>query len=119
MNRLVWLALMGLCLTGCGPSAAPLGAPVKTTGKVVDSAGKPVGNVTLNLQPLESGYTKLIDLKADGTFEVETQSGKYAYFFTPKSGTKQVPPQVTKYAEASMDRTVQVAANTPIDIQLQ
>jgi hypothetical protein len=85
----------------------------------VKAAGKPVGNVVLNLQPLENGYSKIIPVAADGTFTVETQPGKYAYFFTPKEGTKTVPPEAAKYAQASMERTVQVAASSSLDIDLK
>ena len=110
------LALVGL--GGCGGTSQPLDQPVKATGKVVGGDGKPVGDVTLQLQPLESGFLKTVDVGADGTFSVETQPGKYAYYFAPKSGAKVAPASVSKYTEANMERTVVVAAGQPIEIKL-
>lgn len=95
-----------------------MGQAVSVTGAVTAS-GKPIGNVVLNLQPLENGYSKIIPVKADGTFTVETQPGKYAYFFTPKEGTKTVPAPATNFVQASMERTVQVAAGKSLDIDLK
>lgn len=95
-----------------------LAGPVSVTGKIVASSGKPVGAVSVNLQPLENGYMKTVDVKSDGTFEVETHAGKYAYFFTPKSGTKTVPPQLANLSEANLERTVTVSAGQELVISL-
>ncbi len=105
-------------LAGCGMNPPQLAGPVSANGKVVASDGKAVGSVTLNLQPLEEGYSKTIEVKPDGTFAVETHAGKYAYFFSPKAGTKAVPPQVASLAEANLDRTVSVANGQEIVISL-
>ena len=114
-----WILLIGLSMTlGCGMNPPPLAGPINVTGKVVTSDGKPVGGVSVNLQPLENGYMKTVDVKPDGTFTVETQAGKYAYFFTPKAGTKAVPPQVANLGEASMERTVNVATGKELVINL-
>jgi hypothetical protein len=111
--------IIGLLMTfGCGMNPPPLAGPVSVSGKVVESDGQPVGGVVVNLQPLENGYMKAVEVKSDGTFAVETQAGKYAYFFTPKSGTKAVPSQVAKLAEASLDRTVNVAFGQELVISL-
>ena len=96
----------------------PLAGPISVTGKVVANDGKPVGGVSVNLQPLENGYMKTVEVKPDGTFSVETQAGKYAYFFSAKAGTKAVPPQVAKLGEASMERTVKVASGQELVINL-
>lgn len=123
MNKFRAFSLLSLLVlassAGCGPSqGTPISAPVSVSG-TVSAGGKPVGNVVLNLQPMENGYSKIIPVGADGKFTVETQPGKYAYFFTPKEGTKTVPPAVTNYAQASMERTVQVAADKPLDIDVK
>lgn len=111
--------IVGLVITiGCGMNPPPLAGPVSVTGKVVAGDGKPVGGVAVNLQPLENGYMKTVDVKPDGTFAVETQPGKYAYFFTPKSGTKAVPLQFAKLAEANLERTVNVASGQELVISL-
>ena len=119
LRELLLLGLLVGCVMGCGPSqATPMGADVSVTGTVT-AGGKPVGNVVLNLQPLENGYSKIIPVKADGTFTVETQPGKYAYFFTPKEGTKTVPAPATNFVQASMERTVQVASGQALAIDLK
>lgn len=117
MRLLIMIIVLALTL-GCGMNPPPLAGPVSVSGKVVESDGKPVGGVVVNLQPLENGYMKAVEVKSDGTFAVETQGGKYAYFFTPKTGAKAVPPQVAKLAEASLDRTVNVAAGQELVIRL-
>lgn len=114
------ILLLGLLvLAGCGMSPPQLEGPVSVNGKVVSSDGKAIGGVTLNLQPLEQGYMKTIDVGADGTFKVETHSGKYAYYFTPKSGTKAVPAQLASLVEANLDRTVSVANGQELLITIQ
>lgn len=118
-RKLLMLGLLAATFVGCGPSqATPVGAAVSVTGSVTAS-GKPVGNVTLKLQPLEQGYEKFIPIGADGKFTVETQPGKYAYSFAPKEGTKTVPAPAAGYVQASMERTVQVAAGQPLTIDLK
>lgn len=110
--------LMSLAV-GCGPSQAPMmGADVSASGSVT-AGGKPVGNVVLKLQPLEQGYEKIIPVSADGKFNVQTQPGKYAYYFTPKEGTKALPSAAANYAQASMERTVVVADGKSLDIDLK
>ncbi len=115
----VGMFVSGLALVaGCGMNPAPISGPVSATGKVLASDGKAVGGVTLNLQPLEEGYSKAIEVQADGSFTVETQAGKYAYFFTPKTGVKAVPPQVASLVEANLERTVSVSSGQEIVINL-
>lgn len=106
-------------IIGCGSGNAPMmDQPVSVSGRVVDSDGKPIGNVSLTLQPLESGYQKSVDLKADGTFTVEAHPGKYAYYFGPKSGSKSPPANLSKFLEANMDRTVALAPGSSLEIKL-
>jgi hypothetical protein len=113
------LVIIGLSMIlGCGMNPPPLAGPVSVSGKVVKSDGKPVGGVVVNLQPLENGYMKAVEVKPDGTFAVETQAGKYAYFFTPKSDAKAVPPQVAQLVEASLERTVNVVSGQELVISL-
>ena len=112
-----WIMCIGLLVcVGCGMSAPQLAGPVSVTGKVVGSDGKPIGGMLLNVQPLEQGYQRAVEVKPDGTFSVETESGKYAYYFTPKSGAKAVPPSVSSLVEASLDRTVTIASGQELVI---
>ena len=114
-NCVLVLGLM--TLIGCGGTAPQLAGPVSVNGKV-SSGGKPVGGVILNLQPLEDGYEKKIEVKTDGTFAVETHAGKYAYYFTPKSGTSKLPAEVASLKEASLERTVTVASGQELLVNL-
>ena len=119
LRKLLSLSVMVAACVGCGPGqGTPLSEPVNVSGAVT-ADGKPLGNVVLNLQPLENGYAKIIPVKADGKFSVETQPGKYAYYFTPAEKTKAVPPAAANFVQASMDRTVQVASGKPLDINLK
>jgi hypothetical protein len=114
-NCVLVLGLM--TLIGCGATAPQLAGPVTVNGKV-SSGGKPVGGVVLNLQPLEDGYEKKIEVEPDGTFTVETHAGKYAYYFTPKSGTSKLPTEVASLREANLERTVTVASGQELLVNL-
>lgn len=119
LREISLLVCLIACVVGCGPSQAPSLAEATSVSGKVTSGGKPVGNVVLNLQPMENGYSKIIPVGADGTFTVETQPGKYAYYFTAKEGTKTVPAAAANYAQASMERTVQVASGQSLEIDLK
>ena len=111
------LTLGLLVMTGCGGNPPQLAGPVNVNGRVT-SGGKPVGGVILNLQPLEDGYEKKIEVKTDGTFAVETHAGKYAYYFTPKSGNRKFPTEVASLREANLERTVTVASGQELLVNL-
>lgn len=112
---IVWCLLV---LVGCGMNPPPLAGPVSIQGKVIGNDGKPVGGMAVNLHPLENGYLKTVDVKPDGSFAVETQAGKYAYYFTPKTGGKSVPSQVANLKEPNMERTVAVTSGQDLLINL-
>jgi hypothetical protein len=111
------LALGLIVMIGCGGDPPQLAGPVSVNGKV-SSGGKPIGGVVLNLQPLEEGYEKKIEVKPDGTFAVETHAGKYAYYFTPKSGTSKLPTEVASLGQANLERTVTVASGQDLLVDL-
>lgn len=118
MKMRICVLAVGLLVTiGCGGNPPQLAGPVSVNGKIT-SGGKPVGGVVLNLQPLEEGYEKKIEVKPDGTFAVETHAGKYAYYFTPKSGSSKLPTQVASLKEANLERTVTVASGEELLVNL-
>ncbi len=106
-----------LLMSGCGGAPPQLAGPVTVDGKV-SKGGKPVGGMVINLQPLEEGYEKKIEVKPDGSFTVETHAGKYAYYFTPKSGASKVPAECASLGEANLERTVTVAAGQELVVDL-
>jgi len=115
-----WFFLVGVLLAGvgCGVNPPAVETPVSVNGKITAPGGKPVGNVTLNLQPLENGYSKEVPVKPDGSFTVEATPGKYAYYFTPKRGAKATPSDLAGYVAPSLERTIVVASEQAVDITL-
>ena len=112
-------ALSCVACTGCGGIQPPiLEQAVTVKGRVAARDGQPISNVALNLQPLETGHAKIVAVRADGAFTIETQPGKYAYYFTPREGEKSIPPQIASVRQASMERTITIADGSDIDIRL-
>ena len=104
-------------LVGCGSmNPESIGEPITVKGTVLSKTGAPVGDVALNLQPLEAGYARTIEVRRDGTFVLETQPGPYAYFFSPKPGAKKMPRSLANHRQASLDRTIVVANDTALNI---
>lgn len=91
-------------------------------GKLETSAGKPIGNVLLTLQPLGDGHPAPLQVSEDGTFQGEIVPGKYAYFIAKspaKDSEKALKLVNAKYYEASMTRTVSVQAGQELRIAIE
>lgn len=106
-------------LAGCGPKIEMLADPVAISGKLT-SAGAPVGNVLLTLNPIERGHPVPMQVGPDGSFSGQAIPGKYVYLVSAKeedpSALEKVP---TKYRDTDLSRTVTVSADTPaIDIAM-
>lgn len=117
-SLLACVAIIGLA--GCGGYNPPaIDIPVTVKGRLISNdINSKLDNVSLNLQPLENGYMKTIDVGSDGTFTVETQPGKYAYFLTPKAAKKPASKIVSQLSEPSMERTLVVASGNEIEIKI-
>ena len=107
-----------LAMAGCGMSPPSIQEAVRVEGKILGQDGKPLGGVAVNFQPLQDGYSKTVEVAPNGSFAVETQPGKYAYYFSPKPGAKTAPPKVAKYLQASMDRTVNISQGQELEIRV-
>jgi hypothetical protein len=126
MKRLTLLAAAAaLGLTGCGKmTPAPVADRVPVKGKVTLADGRPVRDVMLTLQPLDSGQLAGLKVRADGSFHGEAVPGKYTYFLTPQEGAerrkslaalKAVPE---RFKSAHLERTVEVRPGGDLQIKL-
>ena len=116
------IPLVALALFGCGganPGKNP--DPVAVSGQVAFAGGKPVTDVTLNLQPTGAGGQAAIPVK-QGAFKGDVIPGKYTYFFTegPRGSSPaayQAIPE--KYRAGALDRQVEVKAGTTLTLTLE
>ena len=114
MLRLVLLLALACVSIGCQSKVALLNTPVDVVGKLT-KAGKPVGNLTLTLQPLETGHMVPMKVGGDGSFKGNIVPGKYAYFISANEdgGESALQGLDASLKEANMQRTVTVKADQP------
>lgn len=110
------LPLIAFVLIGCGINPGTNPDPVDITGTVTLN-NKPLSDVTFNLQPTGTGTQAALPVKG-GEFKGKVTPGRYTYFIsegTKAAAFKSVP---SKYQLGSMDRQVDVAAGTKLEIKL-
>ncbi len=116
---------LAICLAaiGCSGKVAMMTEDVPVKGKVSLANGSTVGDVYLQLQPLETGHAKKFKLAQDGTFNGETIPGKYAYYIVPVNDEEaandpnyQAIPEA--FRDSDINRTVVVAAGQDLNITL-
>lgn len=120
MRSFMLLPLLTLALIGCdsvGATASKNPDPVEISGKV-SLAGKPVSNVVLNLQPTESGAQATADVK-DGIFKATVTPGKYTYFLSEGKVAQAFASIPEKFRAGAMDRQIDIAAGTSLDLKLE
>lgn len=126
-DAIPWLAISLVAIAtfaGCADSGKPLGASSAFSGTLTAADGAPVGNVMLNLQPLETGHPVLLEVDEQGNFKGEAVPGEYAYFIakSAKKGAaaeaalKKIP---AAFLEASMTRKVKLGEPGTLAITLQ
>jgi hypothetical protein len=95
--------------TGCQYKVAIMNEPVSVSGKLT-KGGQPIGNVTLMLQPLETGHMVPMAVGSDGAFKGTVVPGKYAYYLAPSDSgdTSALIGIDASLQEAKMTRTVTV-----------
>jgi len=111
MLRLLLLLALTCVSIGCQSNVPLMNTPVDVVGKLT-KAGKPVGNLTLTLQPLETGHMVPMKVGADGSFKGNIVPGKYAYFISANEdgGESALQGLDGSLKEANMQRTVTVQA---------
>jgi hypothetical protein len=122
-RRSFFVVILMCLLTGCQYKVAIMDEPVSVSGKLTKD-GKPLGTVTLMLQPLESGHMTPLKVSADGSFKGTVVPGKYAYFLAPIENIENSDTSVfngvdASLKEASMTRTVTVQpGQTSLNVEL-
>ena len=111
MLRLLLVLALACVSIGCQSKVPLMNTPVDVVGKLT-KAGTPVGNVTLTLQPLETGHMVPMKVGADGSFKGNIVPGKYAYYLSASEdgGESALQGIDASLKEANMQRTVTVQA---------
>lgn len=97
-----------------------LSESVNVSGKLTKS-GRPLGNVTLMLQPLEKGHPAPLKVSVDGSFKGSVVPGKYAYFLMPldEANAAVLNGIDASLKEANMQRTITVQpGQSQLDVTL-
>lgn len=109
-QRRSFFVMILICLfIGCQYKVAIMGEPVSVSGKLTKD-GKPLGNVTLMLQPVETGHMVPMAVGSDGAFKGTVVPGKYAYYLAPSDGgdASALNAIDASLQEAKMTRTITV-----------
>lgn len=109
-QRRSFFVLILICLfIGCQYKVAIMDEPVSVSGKLTKD-GKPLGNVTLMLQPVETGHMVPMAVGSDGAFKGTVVPGKYAYYLAPSDGgdASALNAIDASLQEAKMTRTITV-----------
>jgi len=117
--RLVIVLFVGVSLIGCQYKVPLMNTPVDVSGKLT-KGGQALGNVTLMLQPLETGHPVPLAVGNDGSFKGTIIPGKYAYFLVAKEdGSSNLNGVDKSLMEANMTRTVKIEpGQTQLDVSL-
>lgn len=119
-HRRLFLSVACCCLfLGCQYKVELMNTPVDVTGKLT-KAGKPLGNLTLVLQPLETGHVVPFSVGNDGSFKGNIVPGKYAYYISAnEDGSSNLAGIDSSLLQASMDRTIKVQqGQSQLDVAL-
>jgi hypothetical protein len=123
MQRLVAMSffLAGLLgLTGCGYMVEMRSEPADVQGTVMFN-GKPVQNVTLNLQPTGNTLPTSMQVGADGKAKGKVIPGTYVFYFSAPekaSGASTFKTIPAKYREPHAEHSVSISGSTDFEIQV-
>lgn len=116
------LALV-LPLASCTTKVQMMTSEVPVQGKLTLANGSALGDVVVQIQPLEVGHGKKFKVDAEGNFKGETVPGKYVYYIVPiddekaqqDSNYQQVPEA---FRDSDMNRTIVIQDGSPLNIVL-
>lgn len=111
------LLLIGLILSGCGPSIRPAGEPVEVKMKVT-SNGFPVDNVSLTLQPTVAG-AQAVSPVAKGEFSAMIVPGTYTYYVETGKTEADLAKIPTDCRTGSLERTIDLTNGGAYEIELK
>jgi hypothetical protein len=120
MHRFIFItfALVGAALsTGCGgPSVTTNPAPVEVTFQV-SRAGRPVNDLSLNLQPIASG-TESSGVITKGTATLSVTPGTYTYYVSQGKSEATYEDVPEPFRSGSMDRSLVIDTAKTVDLKL-
>ena len=112
-----WIPLLSLVLIGCGgvnPGTNP--EQVDISGRVT-LAGRPVSDVTFNLQATGVGTQAAYPIKG-GAFQGKATPGKYTYYISEGTSAAAFKAIPEKYRLGAMDRQIDVSSGSTLNITL-
>lgn len=102
---------------GCSGTAPKAADMTEITGTVT-MGGQPVSDVVLNLQPTGEGTIAAIPVQ-QGKIKAMVTPGKYTYYITETPKGKAVMAKLNpKYLAGAMDRQIDIAAGSTLNITL-
>jgi hypothetical protein len=120
MLKLSSLLLLLLTLVGCGgANATPFDEPVTITGKLT-LGGKPVNDVSINLQPTGPGLPATLPV-TNGSFEASITPGTYTWYVSKgasKTAEKSLSQIPAAYQQGSLDRQLEVSDAGPLEFAM-
>jgi hypothetical protein len=115
--------ILGISLL-CGCSGGPelLGEPVEVNGTVKRSSGEKVGDVSIKLEPLDTGFPSVLEVVDSNRVSGKAVPGKYSYFVianSSKNSSKSLATYPESMLAGSMTRVVTIAPGKEIDVVLE
>lgn len=111
-------AMLVLVLVGCHAPVEIIPDPVEVSGKVVYTDGKPVKNVTLELQPTGVGLPTTMKVGPDGSAKGKLVPGQYVYFFSAPKGATALASIPTKYHAANKEHQSTFSSSGEFEIRI-
>jgi len=120
MRKLTVLIVSALALVvGCNSVDPGKSADMVDVSGTVSRGGKPVTDVTLNLQPTAKGSTQAALPVKNGQFKGKVTPGKYTYFLSQASNASAFKAVPEKYREGSLERQIVIKGAGPVEFTFE